>query len=55
MHVAEAGPGIPVILGHGFPHRWSSRPHRLAAIAAAGYTVPAFFLTGERDLDLAEC
>ena len=41
MHVAEAGDGPLVVLGHGFPELWYSWRHQLPALAAAGYRAVA--------------
>lgn len=37
IHVVERGAGPPVLLCHGWPERWFSWRHQMAALAAAGY------------------
>ena len=37
MHIAEAGEGPLVVLGHGWPELWYSWRHQLSALAAMGF------------------
>src|SRR5258707_14896179 len=41
MHYVEAGKGPLVVLCHGFPESWYSWRHQIAALAEAGFRVPA--------------
>ncbi|MFI0355313.1 alpha/beta fold hydrolase [Actinomadura sp. 9N407] len=46
LHVAEQGPGLPVVMCHGFPGLWYSWRHQLPALAAAGYRAIALDMRG---------
>jgi pimeloyl-ACP methyl ester carboxylesterase len=46
---AECGEGPPVLLCHGWPERWFSWRHQLAALAAAGYRAIAPDMRGYGD------
>lgn len=51
FHTAEQGQGPLVLLLHGFPERWYSFRHQLAALGAAGYRAVAPDLRGYGESD----
>jgi pimeloyl-ACP methyl ester carboxylesterase len=51
MHVADQGEGPLAVLCHGFPKRWYSWRHQLAALALAGYRAVAPDMRGYGQTD----